>query len=88
MTCQLLQATEGVGKFVLACQSEKSTPAPPHAPLPVRVTICYPKVYDRLLRPLIAADAPTAPADLRRALTTIDRQVRGYAEHARPGKAA
>ncbi len=53
-----------------------------------RVAIFYTKVHDRLLRPLIAADAPPAPAGLRRALTTIDRHVHGYAQHARLGKAA
>ncbi len=53
-----------------------------------RVAIFYTKVHDRLLRPLIAADAPPAPADLRRALTTIDRHLHGYAEHARLGNAA
>jgi predicted MarR family transcription regulator len=53
-----------------------------------RVAIFSTKVHDRLLRPLIAADAPPAPADLRRALTTIDRHVHGYAEHARLRKAA
>ena len=31
-----------------------------------RVAIFYTKVHDRLLRPLIAADSPPAPTDLRR----------------------
>ena len=43
-----------------------------------RVAIFYTKVHDRLLRPLIAADQPPAPAELRAALTTIDRHVRDY----------
>ena len=34
-----------------------------------RVAIFYTKVHDRLLRPLLAADAPPAPPDLRDALT-------------------
>jgi hypothetical protein len=53
-----------------------------------RVAIFYTKVHDRLLRPLIAADAPPAAPGLRRALETIDRHVAGYADRARLGKAA
>jgi hypothetical protein len=53
-----------------------------------RVAIFYTKVHDRLLRPLIAADHPPAPIELRRALTIIDRHVHGYAEQARLGNAA
>jgi hypothetical protein len=52
------------------------------------VAIFYTKVHDRLLRPLIAADAPPAPIELRRALHTIDRHVHAYADTARLGKAA
>jgi len=53
-----------------------------------RVAIFYTKVHDRLLRPLIAADQPPAPAELRAALRTIDRHVHGYTDQARVGKAA
>ena len=53
-----------------------------------RVAIFYTKIHDRLLRPLIAADAPPAPADLRRALRVVDRHVDAYIERARLGKAA
>jgi predicted MarR family transcription regulator len=53
-----------------------------------RVAIFYTKVHDHLLAPLIAADQPPAPVDLRRALATIDRHVLDYADHARLGKAA
>jgi hypothetical protein len=53
-----------------------------------RVAVFYTKVHDRLLRPLIAADRPPAPAELRHALNTIDRHVHAYTEHARLGKAA
>jgi hypothetical protein len=53
-----------------------------------RVAIFYTKVHDRLLRPLIAADQPPAPAELRAALRTIDRHVHGYTNQARVGKAA
>ncbi|WP_448074230.1 hypothetical protein [Georgenia yuyongxinii] len=48
-----------------------------------RVAIFYTKVHDRLLRPLIAANAPPAPAELRHALRTIDDHVVGYADRAR-----
>jgi hypothetical protein len=53
-----------------------------------RVAIFYTKVHDRLLRPLIAADKPPAPAELRNALRVIDRHVNGYADHARFGDPA
>jgi hypothetical protein len=53
-----------------------------------RVAVFYTKVHDRLLRPLLAADRPPAPAELRQALTTIDRHVHDYIDHARLGKAA
>jgi hypothetical protein len=52
------------------------------------VAILYTKVHDRLLRPLIAADAPPALAELRQALRVIDRHVHSYADIARLGKAA
>lgn len=53
-----------------------------------RVAIFYTKVHDRLLRPLLAANAPPAPTELRAALHTIDRHVHGYIEQARLGNAA
>jgi hypothetical protein len=53
-----------------------------------RVAIFYTKVHGRLLRPLLAADKPPAPAQLRTALTTIDRHVHSYADQARLGNAA
>ena len=53
-----------------------------------RVAVFYTKVHDRLLRPLLAADKPPAPLELRRALTTIDRHVHAYTDQARLGKAA
>jgi hypothetical protein len=53
-----------------------------------RVAIFYTKVHDRLLRPLIAADQPPAPTQLRHALATIDRHVHAYTDHARLGTAA
>ena len=53
-----------------------------------RVAIFYTKVHDRLLRPLIAADQPPAPADLRQALHVIDRHLDDYIDRARLPKAA
>ncbi len=53
-----------------------------------RVAIFYTKIHNRLLRPLLAADAPPAPAELRHALATIDRHVHDYINTARLGNAA
>ena len=53
-----------------------------------RVAIFYTKVHNRLLRPLLAADSPPAPAELRAALHTIDQHVSGYIDDARLEKAA
>ncbi len=52
-----------------------------------RVAIFYTKVHNRLLRPLLAADQPPAPPELRTALATIDQHVHGYTDHARIAKA-
>ena len=53
-----------------------------------RVALFYVKVHDRLLRPLLAADQPPAPTELRTALATIDRHIRGYIDHTRLGNTA
>jgi hypothetical protein len=53
-----------------------------------RAAIFYTKVHDRLLGPLIAADRPPAPLEIRTALATIDRHVRGRIDTARLGTAA
>jgi hypothetical protein len=53
-----------------------------------RVAIFYTKVHDRLLRPLIAADTPPAPVELRNAMRVVDRHVRSYIDHARLHEAA
>ena len=53
-----------------------------------RVAIFYTKVHNRLLRPLLAANKPPAPPELRDALRTIDQHVRGYIDHARLKNAA
>src|SRR4051794_17135037 len=49
----------------------------------LRVAVFYVKVHDRLLTPLIAANAPPAPLELRQALRTIDRHVNDYTAKAR-----
>jgi hypothetical protein len=53
-----------------------------------RVAIFYTKLHDRLLRPLLAANAPPAPVPLQRALATIDQHVQSYLTDARLGNAA
>ena len=53
-----------------------------------RIAVFYTKVHNRLLTPLIAADKPPAPVELRAALRTIDRHVHGYIDRARLAKAA
>lgn len=54
----------------------------------IRVAVFYTKLHSRLLRPLLAADQPPAPLELRRALTTIDHAVTDYLTNARLGAAA
>jgi hypothetical protein len=54
----------------------------------LRVAIFYTKLQDRLLRPLLEADRPPAPPQLRRALTTVDRIIRDYIINARLGPLA
>jgi len=41
----------------------------------LRFAVFYTKVHDRLLRPLITADQPQAPPELRDALRAIDRHL-------------
>jgi predicted MarR family transcription regulator len=53
-----------------------------------RVAIFYTKVHDRLLRPLLAADQPPAPIELRQALRVVDQHVHGYIDKARLANAA
>jgi len=54
----------------------------------VKMAIFYTKLHNRLLRPLLAADQPQAPPDLRQALRAIDQHVDDYITRARLGKAA
>ena len=49
----------------------------------MRVALFYTKLHDRLLRPLLAADQPTAPLELRRALRVVERTVDDYVVNSR-----
>jgi predicted MarR family transcription regulator len=53
-----------------------------------RVVVFYTKLHTRLLHPLLAADQPPAPLELRRALATISRVMDDYITNARLGIAA
>jgi hypothetical protein len=54
----------------------------------IKTVVFYTKIYNRLLRPLLAADQPQAPPQLRAALKTIDCHIEDYIARARLGKAA
>jgi hypothetical protein len=54
----------------------------------IRTAIFYTKLHNRLLRPMLAADQPQAPPELRTALRTIDQHVESYITRARLTKAA
>jgi predicted MarR family transcription regulator len=54
----------------------------------IKVTVFYTKLHNRLLRPLLAADQPQAPPELRAALRTIDQHVSTYVTRARLSQAA
>ena len=51
----------------------------------IKVAIFYTKLHNRLLRPLLAADQPQAPAELRAALRTIDQHIEQL-HHPRPAR--
>ena len=54
----------------------------------LRVAIFYTKLHDRLLGPLLAADQPPAPTEVRDALRVIERSVDDYVARARLKRAA
>jgi hypothetical protein len=54
----------------------------------IRVAVFYNKLQNRLLRPLLEADKPPAPIDIRRALTTLEHAVNDYVHQARLAPAA
>jgi hypothetical protein len=49
----------------------------------IRVAVFYTKLQTRLLRPLLDADKPPAPIDVRRAFATLERAVTDYIHGAR-----
>lgn len=49
----------------------------------IRVAVFYTKLQNRLLRPLLDANKPPAPIDIRRALTTLEHAVAEYVQNAR-----
>jgi predicted MarR family transcription regulator len=54
----------------------------------IRVAVFYTKLHARLLAPLLDADKPPAPLELRRALATVERVLGDYVANARLGAAA
>ena len=71
----LIRRLDGQNRYVLT-------------PEGVRVAAFYTKVHRRLLEPLLEADRPPAPVELRRALRVIDTSVEHYIAHARIRPAA
>ena len=71
----LIERVEGTNTYLLTPDGQ-------------RVAIFYTKLHNRLLRPLLAANAPPAPAELRTALAVVDRHVSHYITDARLGTAA
>jgi len=57
-------------------------------PQGLRVAVFYTKLHRRLLEPLLDADQPPAPPDVRRALATIDKTITEHVTNARLGIAA
>jgi hypothetical protein len=54
----------------------------------IKVAVFYTKLHNRLLRPLLAADQPQAPPELRTALRAIDQHIGTYITRARLSPAA
>ena len=54
----------------------------------IRVAVFYTKLQTRLLRPLLEADKPPAPVELRRALATVERVLGDCVSNARLGVVA
>lgn len=49
----------------------------------LRIAIVYSKLHNRLLRSLLADNAPQVPIELRQAFSTIHRHIDRYAQQAR-----
>ena len=71
----IIQRLDGSNTYVLTSEGQ-------------RVAIFYSKLHQRLLRPLLAADAPPAPPPLQQALATIDHHVQDYIDRSRLQNAA
>jgi hypothetical protein len=71
----LIRRVEGQNRYVLT-------------PDGVRVAAFYTKLHRRLLEPLLEADKPPAPLELRRALRVIDGAINDYIARARIRPAA
>jgi hypothetical protein len=54
----------------------------------IKVAVFYTKLHNRLLRPLLAADQPQAPQELRAALRAIDQHIDGSITRARLARIA
>jgi hypothetical protein len=48
-----------------------------------RFAVFYTKIFNRVLRPLMAADSAPAPIEVRQALRVLDRAVTDYIDNAR-----
>jgi len=48
-----------------------------------RFAVFYTKIHSRVLRPLMAADQPPAPLEVRQALRVLDHAVTDYIDNAR-----
>ena len=48
----------------------------------IKVAVFYTELHNRLLRPLLGADQPQAPPELRHALRAINRHIEDYVTRA------
>ena len=71
----LIERTSGTNTYTLTSEG-------------IRVAVFYTKLRSRLLRPLLEADKPPAPLELRRALGVIDHVLDDYVTGARLGALA
>jgi hypothetical protein len=60
-----------------------SIPTPTFSPRTGNVAVFYTMTYNWLLRPVMAADQPPAPFEVRRALRVLDHAVSDYIDSAR-----
>ena len=72
---QLIERSAGTNSYTLTADG-------------TRVAVFYTKLHARLLRPLLSADRPPAPVELRHALATVQHFIDDYVANARLGAAA